>query len=62
MSFDKTAYDNEFVRQNYDRVSITLPKGKKADLKAYADKSGISLNALTVKALEEFTGIPLSKD
>lgn len=62
MAFDPTAYKNEFDRQSYDRVAFNLPKGKKALLKAYAAKKGISVNALITQAIEEYTGIPLSKD
>lgn len=62
MAFDETAYKNEFARQTYDRLSLVVPKGKKAVLKAYAEKKGISVNALIAQAIEEYTGIPLSKD
>lgn len=62
MAFDETAYKNEFTRQTYDRLSVVVPKGKKAVLKAYAEKNGISVNALITQAIEEYTGIPLSKD
>lgn len=62
MAFDEVAYKNEFDRQNYDRLSFNVPKGKKALLKAYAEKQGISVNALITQAVEEYTGIPLSKD
>ena len=62
MAFDPTAYKNEFDRQSYDRVALNLPKGKKAMLKAYAEKNGISVNALIAQAIESYTGIPRSKD
>lgn len=39
-----------------------LPKGKRAMLKAYAEKNGISVNSLIVQAIEEYTGIPMTKD
>ena len=62
MAFDPTAYKNEYARQSYDRIALNIPKGKKAELKAYATKKGISVNALIAQAIEEYTGIPLSKD
>ena len=62
MAFDEIAYKNEFTRQAYDRLSLVVPKGKKAILKAYAEKKGISVNALIVQSIEEYTGISLSKD
>lgn len=62
MAFDSTAYKDEFNRQNYDRVVARVPKGKKALIQAYADKHGISVNALVAQAIEEYTGIPMTKD
>lgn len=62
VAFDQTAYTNEFNRQSYDRISLMLPKGKRAMLKAYAEKNGISVNSLIVQAIEEYTGIPMTKD
>lgn len=62
MAFDQIAYNDEYNRQNYDRIGLRIPKGKKAVLQAYAEKNGISVNALIAQAIEEYTGIPLTKD
>ena len=62
MAFDQIAYNDEYNRQNYDRIVLRIPKGKKAVLQAYAEKNGISVNALIAQAIEEYTGIPLTKD
>ena len=61
MAFDKTAYDNEYTRTNYDRVILSVPKGRKADLKKEADMRGISVNRLIVEAVENYYKINLSK-
>ena len=33
----KTAYQNEFIKSAYDRINLTVPKGRKAEIKAAAD-------------------------
>ena len=62
MAFDQIAYKNEFHRQNYDRIGFRVPKVKKEMLQAYAERHGISVNELITRSVEEYTGIPLSKD
>ena len=37
---------DKYVRENYDRVGIKLPKGRKADLEAHAKSKGESVNGL----------------
>ena len=37
---------DKYVRENYDRVGTKLPKGRKADVEAYAVSQGISVNGL----------------
>ncbi len=37
-----------------DNVTIRVPKGRKEELKAEAKKRGLSLNMLTVKAIDEY--------
>lgn len=60
MAFDQTAYKNEFNRQKYDRVIITLPKGRKDEIKEIAKRDGISMNEAILFALEKTYGINLS--
>lgn len=43
--FDKVAYDNEFIRMKYDRINLTVPKGDKERIHAYAASMGKSVNA-----------------
>lgn len=68
MAFDQTKYIDEYVKENYDRVTIKIPKGKKALLKDLAVKHNItdakgkiSVSRMIVEALEEKYGIDLGK-
>lgn len=40
---------NEFIRENYDRVSVTLPKGTKDRIKA----TGESINGFISRLVEQ---------
>lgn len=62
MSFDQNKYVNQYKRENYDRLSVNIPKGKKAVLQKEAADRGISVTALIVEALEGYFHIDLSKD
>ena len=42
--FDKVKYKNDFNKQNYDRINLMVPKGKKDELKQMAKEAGISVN------------------
>ena len=44
VKFDKIAYNNRFIAQSYDRINLTVPKGNKGRIKAYAEKNGESIN------------------
>ena len=44
---------NKYVRENYDRVLVTMPKGKKEQFKAIATSKGMSLNAYILSLLEQ---------
>lgn len=44
---DKSAavkYNNEFIKSAYDRINLTVPKGRKAELQAVAERHGQSVN------------------
>ena len=49
----KTAYQNKYISEAYDRINLTLPKGRKADVKAVADRHGLSVNGYIGKLIEE---------
>ena len=43
----------KYVKNNYDRVVLTLPKGKCDEIKRYAELDDKSMNAYIVQAIEE---------
>ena len=47
------AVKNRYAEKTYDRIQLLAPKGKKAEIKAYADKMGESLSAYVLKAVTE---------
>lgn len=52
-SFNKCAYDNEYVRNNYDRISLVVPRGQKSQIQAHADLHGESVNSFIQRAIRE---------
>ena len=44
---------NKYVKANYDRINVTFPKGRKAELKAHAAACGESVNGFIVRAVDE---------
>ncbi|MCD8230488.1 MAG: hypothetical protein LUD14_01455 [Clostridiales bacterium] len=40
----RTAYKNQHIREHYDRINLTVPKGEKARIKAAAESMQISVN------------------
>ena len=51
--FDKVKYKNEFIAKSYDRINLTVPKGKKEIIKGFADKQGKSINGFVNEAIDE---------
>ena len=43
---------NKYVKNNYDRINVTMPKGKKDDIKTHAEKRGESVNAFINRAID----------
>jgi len=43
----------KYNEKNYDRLYITVPKGRKEDIKKYAESKGLSLNEFVVKIIEK---------
>lgn len=43
---------NEFIKNNYDRYSLTMPKGKKEKVVAAAKRAGISTNEFINAAID----------
>ena len=46
MAFDKIKYNNEYKKNNYDRITVLMPKGKKEKLQKYCNSRGISVSGL----------------
>lgn len=44
---------NKYMQENYDRVSLMMPKGRKDVVKAQAAKNGESLNGYINRAIDE---------
>ena len=50
---DATAYQNKFIAKAYDRVNLTMPKGKKEIIQARAEAEGESVNAYINRAIDQ---------
>ena len=46
-------YQNSYIKQTYDRVNLTLPKGDKIIVKAHAAGQNESVNAFINRAISE---------
>ena len=57
------AYKNQFIKEKYDRVNLTLPKGMKAVLDQYqADHGYRSLNEFIQEAIKKAMQEGLTKE
>ena len=68
MAFNQNKYISDFVKENYDRIDLRIPKGKRALLRDLAiqkgitdDRGKISMTKLILDAVEAQYGIDLSK-
>lgn len=46
-------YRNAYTKENYDRISVTAPKGTKERIKAQGEKPNTIINKLLLEWLEE---------
>ena len=44
---------DKYIKNNYDGVTLRVPKGRKAEIQAHAEKQGESLNGFVVRAIDE---------
>ncbi len=44
---------NKYVRENYDKLLLTMPKGRKAEIKAFADAQGESVNGFLNRLISD---------
>ena len=49
---DATAYQNKYIAKAYDRINLTVPKGKKDSVQAHAAAQGESVNAFINRAID----------
>lgn len=49
--FNETEYKNRFIKEKYDRINLTVPKGQKEMLKKAAAEAGESVNEYINKAI-----------
>ena len=43
----------KYVKEHYDRISVTVPQGKKDEIKSHAEMTGESVNGFINRAIEE---------
>ena len=49
----KAEYKNQWQKENCDRINLTVPKGRKDEIKAHAERRGESVNAVLKRASDE---------
>lgn len=60
MGFDKNAYDNQYCREHYDRMTFNVAKGGRDVLKQLAkDRTDGNITALVLDALKLAYGVDL---
>lgn len=56
MAYKKTdkliKYNNQFNKENYDRISLMIAKGKKEQIQAYAKQNGESVNGFINRLID----------
>ena len=52
MTQRKAKWQNDYIEKKYDRINLTVPKGKKEAIKAAADKRGESVNGFIWRLIE----------
>jgi len=52
-AFNQIAYQNDYNREKYDRVNLTMKKGKKALVKEAAAAAGQSVNEFINAAIDK---------
>lgn len=52
MAERKAKWQNDYISRNYDRVNLTMPKGKKEKIQAHAESQGESLNKFINRAID----------
>ena len=50
---DAIKYNNQFIKQAYDRINLTVPRGQKDIIQAHAQAQGESVNGFIGRAISE---------
>lgn len=53
MADRKAQWQNDYIAKTYDRINLTVLKGRKEVLKAHATQRGESVNAFINRAIDE---------
>ena len=53
MGTARTKANNKWNAKAYDRVNLTMPKGRKAEIQAHAEQRGESVNGFLNRAIDE---------
>ena len=53
MTANKNEYKNAWIAEKLDRINLTMPKGRKEELKAHAAAQGESVNTFINRAITE---------
>ena len=52
----------KYNEKAYDRIQLVVKKGKKEEIKAYAEEHGYSLNSFVIEAIDEKMQNPAHKE
>ena len=44
---------NKYIKNNYDRINVTVPKGQRELIQSHAENQGESVNAFIRRAINE---------
>lgn len=53
MSTRKAKWQNDYITRTYDRINLTVPKGRKAEIQAAAEARGQSMNGFINELIDE---------
>ena len=57
----KAKWQNDYIARTYDRINLTVPKGRKATLEARANEKGESVNGYINGLIREDVGLSESE-
>lgn len=59
MTFNVNEYQNNYKKEKLERLSIDVKKGKREELKSYAQSQGKSINQYVKELITKDSGIEL---